>query len=168
MDQANGFTLMFDFFARNGEVNRLTLDALNDDLLGFEDESGGFSIGQHLADMLSVRYDRLEQVSPAHSKAIDDPTVPDSPTWLRADTVAGVRADFDACDAAVVAAVRDAIREGRAFEPWYASHPAALLQHCIVHDAHHRGQIAALVRRSGRSRDERDALEDRSWALWRA
>jgi uncharacterized damage-inducible protein DinB len=39
--------------------------------------------------------------------------------------------------------------------------------HCLVHDAHHRGQIMALLRQSGRSAEERALLEDATWPIWR-
>ena len=64
-------------------------------------------------------------------------------------------------------AVLDALAEGRGFEGYYGSHPAHLIQHCIVHDSHHRGQVLALLRQAGRPEDQRMALEDASWAIWR-
>lgn len=160
-------TLAFDAFDRNARVNAATLDDLTDDLLSFSDDTGGFGIGQHLADMVSFRRDWLSRVAPAYAERVDDPTDMAHPSWLRARTIAELRTDFDAGDAALRAAVADHVTDGTAFEPVYRSHPAALLLHCVVHDAHHRGQIAALVRRSGRSEERRHALEGRTWAVWR-
>lgn len=37
----------------------------------------------------------------------------------------------------------------------------------IVHDAHHRGQIMALLRQSGRGAEERERLEQATWPIWR-
>jgi uncharacterized damage-inducible protein DinB len=160
-------TLAFDAFDRNARVNTATLDDLTDDLLGFPDDTGGFGVGQHLADMVSFRHDWLSRVAPAYAERLRDPTDAEHPTWLRARTIAELRADFDAGDAALRAAVADHVADGTAFEGVYESHPAALLLHCVVHDAHHRGQIAALVRRSGRSEERRHALEGRTWSVWR-
>jgi uncharacterized damage-inducible protein DinB len=161
-------SLAFDAFDRNARVNAATLAELNDELLLFPDDTGGYRIGQHLADMVSFRRDWLGRVAPAYAERIDDPTDPARPTWLRARTVRELAQDFDAGDAALRAAVADHLAERRPFVGAYASHPAALLMHCIVHDAHHRGQIATLVRRSGRSEERRHALEERTWSIWRA
>ncbi len=160
-------SLLFDAFDRNAHVNAATLDDLSDELLTFEDETGGFSVGQHLADMVSFRHEWLRRVASGHAARIPDPIDPDHPTWLRARTATDLKADFDAGDAAMRAAVAEAVADRRAFEGVYVSHPAALLLHCIVHDAHHRGQIAALVRRSGRSEERRHVLEERTWSVWR-
>ena len=64
-----------------------------------------------------------------------------------------------------------ALDEGRSFpDPWhegtYQSSPAHFLQHTIVHDSHHRGQIMALLRAGGHTPEEMDAL-DQHWAIWR-
>ena len=160
-------SLVVDAFDRNARVNAATLDDLGDDLLTFEDDTGGFSVGQHLADMVSFRRGKLNQVASEYAARIPDPIDLDHPTWLRARTVADLKDDFAAGDAAMRAAVTEAVAERRAFEGVYSSHPAALLLHCIVHDAHHRGQIAALVRRSGRSEERRHELEERTWSVWR-
>lgn len=160
-------SLAFDAFDRNARVNAATLDDLTDDLLAFPDDTGGFGLGQHLADMVSFRRDWLSHVAPAYAERVPDPTDTDHPTWLRARTITELRADFDAGDAALRAAVADHVADGTPFEGAYESHPAALLLHCVVHDAHHRGQIAALVRRSGRSEERRHALENRTWSVWR-
>lgn len=159
--------LAFDAFDRNARVNAATLDDLTDELLVFRDDAGGFGIGQHLADMVSFRREWLSRVAPAYAERIADPTDPDHSTWLRARTIAELRSDFGAGDDALRAAVADHVAGGTAFERVYESHPAALLLHCIVHDAHHRGQIAALVRRSGRTEERRRALENRTWSVWR-
>ncbi|MEX2501538.1 MAG: DinB family protein [Trueperaceae bacterium] len=159
--------LVLDAFDRNGRVNRATLAALDMEILRYDDGLGGFSVAQHLADMVSFRREWLARVSPQHAERVRDPLDMTANTWLRAGDMNDLQADFVAGDAAVRDAVNDAVREGRAFQDAYASHPAALLQHCIVHDAHHRGQIAALVRQSGRSEAERSRLEEATWAIWR-
>ncbi|MFO7609968.1 MAG: DinB family protein, partial [Candidatus Krumholzibacteriia bacterium] len=78
-----------------------------------------------------------------------------------------LQAAFDAGDAAVRDAVLDAVRDGRRFEGAYESHPAQLMVHCVVHDAHHRGQILALLRQAGRGAEERERLEEATWPIWR-
>lgn len=160
--------LVLDAFDRNARVNAATIDDLSDELLGYSDDPGGYLIGQHLADMLDLREGKLAQVAPEHASPLESATHADRPTWLRATTVAEVARDFARWDGALRGAVVSFVDEQRRFEPIYRSHPATLLLHCIVHDAHHRGQIAALVRRSGQSQERRSALEDRTWSIWRS
>jgi len=159
--------LLLEAFDRNARVNRAVLAALDMAVLTFEDGTGGFSIGQHLADIVSFRREWLGTVSPEHAEGVPDPIDMDAPTWLAATSVAALQAHFDAGDAAVRAAVLSAVNERRRFVGAYESHPAQLLVHCIVHDAHHRGQIMALLRQSGRSAEERERLEVATWSIWR-
>ncbi len=159
--------LLLDAFERNARVNRAVLATLDMPVLAFEDGTGGFSIGQHLADIVSFRREWLSTVSPEHAEQVPDPIDVGAPTWLAAASVAELQVHVDAGDAAMRAAVLSAVNEGRRFVGAYASHPAQLLVHCIVHDAHHRGQIMALLRQSGRSAEARERLEETTWPIWR-
>lgn len=158
--------LLLESFDRNARVTRALLDTLTMDDLEYGDGVGGFNIGQHLADIVNFRPSWLKRVSPGHAARVTDVTG-DSPTWLIIESIAELQAAFDEGDAAMRSAVLDAMAAGRGFEGYYESHPAHLIQHCIVHDSHHRGQIAALLRQAGRPEDRRMALEDLSWAIWR-
>lgn len=160
-------THVFEAFERNARVNRAVLATLDMPMLDVDDGVGGFSIGQHLADVVSFRRSWLERVAPDHAARVPDPIDMNSPTWLAASTIAELQAAFDVGDAAVRAAVLDAASAGRRFEGVYETHPAHLMLHCIVHDAHHRGQIMALLRQSGRSAQERERLEEATWPIWR-
>lgn len=132
-----------------------------------EDGVGGFSIGQHMVDMVSFRRSWLTTVSPEHAQRVPDPIDMNAPTWLVASSIEELQASFDAGDAAIREAVLDAVRDGRGFEGAYEWHPAQLMLHCIVHDAHHRGQIMALLRQAGRGDEERERLEQATWPIWR-
>ncbi len=167
MTQPLELELLLEAFDRNARVNRAVLATLDMPVLAFEDGTGGFSIDQHLADIVSFRREWLSTVSPEHAEQVPDPIDMDAPTWLAATSVAELQAHFDAGDAAVRAAVRSAVNEGRRFVGAYASNPAQLLVHCIVHDAHHRGQVMALLRQSGRSAEVRERLEVATWSIWR-
>lgn len=159
--------LVVEAFDRNARVNRAVLATLDMALLDVEDGVGGFSIGQHLADVVSFRRSWLSKVAPEYAQRVPDPIDMHAPTWLAATSIAELQASFDAGDAAVREAVVDAVAAGRRFEAAYVSHPAQLMVHCIVHDAHHRGQIMALLRQAGRSEVERERLEEATWPIWR-
>lgn len=156
--------LLLESFSRNGRVNLAVLDALSADDLALKDGEGGNSVGELLAHMAGFRRGWLENISPAHAEGL---------TKVQADADAPtLGAAFSAGDAAALKAVQDALTEGRAFaDPWkegaYASNPAHFLQHTIVHDSHHRGQIASLLRRSGWPEERLEQLEEATWPIWR-
>jgi uncharacterized damage-inducible protein DinB len=159
--------LVFEAFDRNAEVNRATLATLDMQALNHSDGVGGYSVGQHLADIVGFRREKIEAVAPAYAERVPDVIDVKAPTWLAVASIEELQAAFDAGDAAMRDAVQAAVEAGRRFEALYASHPAHLIVHCIVHDAHHRGQILALLRQAGRSADDRNRLEDESWSIWR-
>lgn len=158
---------VLEAFDRNAQVNRAVLATLGMRDLDHGDGVGGFTVGQHLADIVGFRSDWLSRVSPEHAARLDDPTDVDAPNWLRASSIDELQAAFEAGDAAIRDAVLSAVAAGRSFSAAYASHPAQFIVHCIVHDAHHRGQILALLRQAGRPAEARDALERATWPIWR-
>lgn len=159
--------IVFESFDRNARVTRALLSTLSMEDLYYSDGVGGFSIGQHLADIVNFRPTWLSRVSPQHAQKVQDVTADDAPNWLNVNSIAELQAAFDAGDAAVKEAVLSAVEEGRDFDGFYETHPAHLIQHTIVHDSHHRGQILALLRQSGRPADIRETLENETWAMWR-
>ena len=164
----SGIDLALESFDRNGRVNRSVLASLNMPDLGHDDGAGGWNIGQLLAEMAEFRYGWLTRISPQHAEAV--PSVVDaneSGFWLTAKSIEELQQAFDAGDAAVREAVVSAVNEGRKFVGAYESHPAHFLQHTIVHDSHHRGQIMTLLRQAGRPAEERDKLEGATWPIWR-
>lgn len=166
MDIPEILRIPLESFERNARVNRVTLATITSEDLTYGDGVGGFNIGQHLADIVNFRPDWLESVAPEYAAKIPS-IVGDTPTWLTTSDIAEIQSAFDAGDAAMRDAVVSAVREGRSFEKVYTSHPAHLIQHCIVHDSHHRGQILALLRQAGRTAEAREALERASWPIWR-
>ena len=156
--------LLLESFARNGRVNAALLDALTPPDLALEDASKGNGVGELLTHMAGFRRGWLENISPPHAEGL-------SKVEQDAD-LDTLRSTFAAGDAAALKAVQDALSEGRAFDdPWkegaYASNPAHFLQHTIVHDSHHRGQIATLLRQSGWTKEQLEALEEATWPVWR-
>ncbi len=168
MDHAADPGLAFDAFDRNAEVNAALLDALADADLHVPDARGGWTIGQHLGHLAEFRYGWLSHIAPAHAEGI--PSVVEGGETdfvLTAVTVAELAAAFWAGDAAARAAVRERLAAGGSFERVYTSHPSAFLLHTVVHDAHHRGQVLALLRAAGRSQAWLDAVDDATWPVWK-
>lgn len=159
--------IVFESFDRNARVTRKLLETLDMNVLLYDDGMGGFNIGNHLADIVSFRKDWLERVSPKHAQQVESVIDESKPTWLGMESIAQLQQGFDSGDRALREAVLSAVTEGRKFKGYYESHPAHLMQHCIVHDSHHRGQILALLRQSGRSADQREQLEKATWPIWR-
>ena len=163
-----GIELVLESFERNGRVNRAILASLKMPDLEQSDGTGGWNIGQLLAEMAEFRYGWLKRVSPEHAESV--PSVADGDEtsfWLTAKSIEELQRAFDAGDAAAREAVVSAVNEGRKFEGAYESHPAHFLQHTIVHDSHHRGQIMTLLRQNGKPGEEREQLEDETWPIWR-
>ncbi|WP_295823613.1 DinB family protein [uncultured Deinococcus sp.] len=168
-------TLLLDSFRRNARVNAAVLAAVKPDEYDLTDGKGGQSVAQILRHMAGFRVGWLWNISREHAMPLLDPTQQDAdgdPMWRWQGKAPDELADaFTEGDAAAVAAVQSALEEGRTFpDPWgegtYQSSPAHFLQHTIVHDSHHRGQIMTLLREGGRTREEMDALDDH-WAIWR-
>ena len=156
--------LLLESFARNGRVNAAMLDALTPPDLALEDAPDGNSVGELLAHMAGFRRGWLENISPPHAEGL-------SKVEQDAD-LDTLWATFASGDTAALAAVQDALAEGRVFDdPWkegaYASNPAHFLQHTIVHDSHHRGQITTLLRQSGWTTERLEKLEEATWPVWR-
>lgn len=161
-------TLVLDAFARNGEVNAALLAALQDADLHVPDTRGGWTVGQHLGHLAEFRHGWLSFIAPAHAVGI--PSVVDGnedAPRLTATTVAELAEAFRVGDAAAEAAVRERLDRHQSFERVYGSHPTAFLVHTVVHDAHHRGQVLALLRAAGRERAWLDAMDDATWSVWR-
>ena len=159
-------TLLHESFRRNGRVNNFLLDALSDADLALSDGRGGWTVGHHLTHLAGFRQGWLSNISPEHAEGLFAPVKGNELPDTRA-----LAAAFQAGDAAALRAVQAALDENRSFpDPWdegtYQSSPAHFLQHVIVHDSHHRGQIMALLRAGGHTPEDMDTL-DHHWAVWR-
>lgn len=111
---------------------------------------------------------RLSRISPAHASPLAPliVSVGDDDLEPSVSTIEEFSNGFRDGDAAALAAVQAAIGEGREFERVYQSHPANFLP-LMIHDAHHRGQVMSLLRRSGRTAEEMGILDDATWPIWR-
>lgn len=168
MDHPADSGLVLEAFDRNAEVNTALLDALTDADLHVPDGRGGWTVGQHLGHLAEFRHGWLSHIAPTYAEAI--PSVVEGGETdfvLTAATVVELAEAFRAGDDAARAAVHDLLAAGRSFERVYTSHPAAFLLHTVVHDAHHRGQVLALLRAAGRSQGWLDAVDDATWSVWR-
>lgn len=168
MTQHSQFDLLLESFGRNGRVNNVVLNAVSESDLTFTDGQGGWSIGQHLGHFVGFRDQWLSVVSPEHAREVPAVLEGDGQNFqLSVTSVAELARAFSLGDAAVKAAVLAALSEERAFSGAYESHPAHFLQHVLIHDAHHRGQVISLLRKSGRTPEEMAALEAATWPIWR-
>ena len=165
--------LLLESVRRNGRVNAAVLESLSDDDLDLSDGRGGWTVGQHLGHLANFRKDWLSNISPPHAAELPDVLRrAESGFELTTRDLGELATAFTAGDEAAIRAVRDALQEDRAFDdPWnegaYQSHPAHFLQHIVVHDSHHRGQIMSLLRRGGRSPEQMSELEEATWPTWR-
>ena len=167
MTQRTDLGLLLESFARNGRVNEAVLNTIAEADLTLVDGQGGWSIGQHLGHLAEFRYGWLNFISPQHAKNIPSVVEGDAQDFhLTAQSLDELKGAFAAGDVAALEAVTSALEENRSFERAYKSHPAHFLQHIIVHDAHHRGQILNLLRRGGWTREQLGALDDATWSIW--
>ncbi len=157
--------LVLESFARNGRVNAALLGHLSEADLKVSDHQGGMSVVEQLAHMAGFRKDWLSEISPAHADALDFELGPNNTLVTR--DLGELKRAFTESDAAVLSAVQAALSEGRSFEGQYESHPVHFLQHTLVHDAHHRGQLMTLLRQGGHTAEQMAALERASWPIWR-
>ena len=167
MSQNPELRLLLESFGRNAQVNNAVLNALTEADLALSDGQGGWNIGQHLGHLAEFRYGWLSFISSSHAKDIPSVVEGDANGFdLTTQDLDDIKQAFTAGDAAALEAVMGALGENRAFTGAYKSHPAHFLQHIIVHDSHHRGQIMSLLRRGGWTREHLSALEDATWTVW--
>ena len=165
-------SLLLESFRRNGRVNQTLLDALTPADLDLSDGKGGWTLGKHLGHLADFRPGWLSLISPEHAAHLPRATSGDWQHFDLAERDPAKLADaFRLGDEAAVRAVQSALDEDRTFpdpyaEGTYQSNPAHFLQHIIVHDSHHRGQIMALLRQGGRTPEQMNVL-DGHWGIWR-
>ncbi|MFN8509671.1 MAG: DinB family protein [Deinococcaceae bacterium] len=160
--------VLVESFRRNGQVNDVLLGHLTPSDLGYSDQVGGMSIGQHLEHLVGFRKGWLAEVSPEYAKNLSYITLEgDERFWKTTLDLDQLRAAFREGDCAVLDAVLDAYASGQPFADVYTSDPAHFLQHTLVHDAHHRGQVLALLRQNGRTLEHMDEIERATWPIWR-
>ena len=166
MTQNPELALLLESFDRNARVNEAVLSAISESDLTFSDEQGGWNIGQHLGHLAEFRRNWLRFISPPHAENIPSVVENDKNPHLTTQNLDEIKQAFSAGDAAALKAVMSALEENRSFEGAYKSHPAHFLQHIIVHDSHHRGQILSLLRQGGWTREQLGALDDATWTIW--
>lgn len=156
--------LLLESFGRNGRVNVALLDYLSDADLTISDGQGGMSVVELLAHMAGFRKDWLSEISPTHAATLNVELEND---MLTIRDLSELRQALSEGDAAVLASIRSALRDNRKFEGAYESNPAHFMQHALVHDSHHRGQIMTLLRQGGHSAEQMAALNRATWPIWR-
>lgn len=168
MTEHTELELLLESFKRNGRVNKAALNTITKTDLAISDERGGWSIGHHLGHLAEFRYSWLSLISPTHAEDIPSVVDGDEQSFhLTTESLRELEQAFSVGDAAALKAVVSALDEDRSFEGAYQSHPAHFLQHILVHDAHHRGQVLSLLRKGGRTPEQMDALDEATWPIWR-
>jgi uncharacterized damage-inducible protein DinB len=163
--------LLLEAFSRNARVTEFLLNAMSDEDLGRSDGKGGMTIAHMLSHMGISRGGWLADMSPEYAASTKALTG-GKPLWeWHTSDRSSIKAMFKAGDEAAIQAVKAHLASGEPFaDPWkvgtYQSNPAHFLLQNIVHDSHHRGQIIALLRQSGYSKEQLDNLEEH-WDIWR-
>ena len=158
------FDTLLESFSRNGRVNAALLSAITAADLTASDGQGGWNVGQHLGHLAEFRYEWLTLISPEHAAALPSVLEGDEQGFhLTTNDIAVLAGAFSAGDGAALTAVTRALEENMSFKGAYESHPVHFLQHILVHDAHHRGQVVSLLRRSGWPSAQLVALENALW-----
>lgn len=163
--------LLLESFSRNARVNEFLLNAMTDEDLALSDGKDGMTVAQMLSHMGISRGGWLADMSPQYATSTKALTN-GKPIWeWHTSDRLGIKAMFKAGDEAAIQAVQAHLASGEPFaDPWnvgtYQSNPALFLLQNIVHDSHHRGQMIALLRQSGYSREQLDKLEEH-WDIWR-
>ena len=161
--------ILLESFRRGGRVNAAMMDAITDADLNPDDGQGGWNVGQHIGHIAEFRYGWLTRISPPHAEELFDLLDgTEEKFWLISRDLGRIREAFDQGDAAALEAVQSAYVKGRNFTVAYTSDPAHFLQHIIVHDSHHWGQIITLLRRNGWTKERLEELEEATWPVWRA
>lgn len=126
----------------------------------------GWALDAHLAHMHGVRRFFLSQVSPEHAAGLPRATSDDQGTPL--PDLTAIKACLTASEAAVRAAVRDAIVKGgpMASEHVTYDNPVVFLQHMVWHDGWHVGLIFLALRLNGQEPPE-EWEEPNVWGQWR-
>ncbi|WP_019011309.1 DinB family protein [Deinococcus aquatilis] len=166
---------LLESFHRNARVNEVLFEALAPGDFVLSDGLGGWTVERHLRHMARFRSGWLWNIAREYAHPLFDHTQQDAEgdsQWRWQDSPPGELTDaLVAGDRAAVQAVQAHLASGEPFvnssrEAAYLSSPAHFLQHTIVHDSHHRGQVMALLRQGGRTKGQMDEL-DEHWAIWR-
>ncbi|GEM47996.1 DinB family protein [Deinococcus cellulosilyticus] len=162
----NAEQVVLESFSRNARVNRSLLGALTSEHLNLRDPAGGWTIGQHLCDMIDFRRGWMETIAPEQTEKVTYlHTMLDERTFgPRTQNLQEIQQILDQADQVAVEAVQEKLSADAGFQKVYESHPLMFLQHALVHDAHHRGQILMVLRMNGVPWTESDGP---MWAPWR-
>ncbi|GGJ20477.1 DinB family protein [Deinococcus roseus] len=151
---------------RNKQVNASLLGALTAEKLDLRDPAGGWTIGQHLCDLVDFRRGWMETIAPEHAEKVAylHQVLEDRGFDVSTHDVQEIQQILQQADQVSEQAVQEKLDQNSGFEKVYESHPLMFLQHAMVHDAHHRGQILMVLRMNGVAWTESDGP---MWAPWR-
>lgn len=149
-------------WAANGRVNGALLAHLTPEMLGAQTPGGGYTVAQHLAEILGTPQFWGARFDKDRMAGLPDPVLeydPDTGVFT-AETDLSRLADIKRqTEAAALGAAEAAAN--MAGSP-HAT-PDAYLIHMMVHDAHHRGQVMLALKTNGHPLPD----ETKMWGPWK-
>lgn len=150
--------LVQDAWSVNDEMNRVLLAALTPELLRLRTPDGAWSIAGTLAHLAASKKWWMSHLDPEGAQRLPDLARKVGGEHVPETDLTILRAVFEETSRTLLEAAERAADPGAL--P-YASIDKFLL-HMVVHDAHHRGQIAVVLRAAGHRPPEDDEL----WGPW--
>lgn len=152
----------------NLKVNMALLEHLTPEMLGARTPGGGYSVAQHLAEIVgTTKYwgSRLDEARlgglPDLYTIREDLDEGDIEAFVPETDLARIREVLLETAAAAQEAAANAPAGFTGDLPH--SSPDAFLIHMMVHDAHHRGQVLLALKTSGHPLPDEDAM----WVPWK-
>lgn len=143
----------------NLRINRALLDHLEPELLSAQTPGGGFTVAQHLAEIVDAVKGWGTRFDQGRLAPLPDLYDPKAETFVAETDLARIVEVMEQTYEAALEAAEAAREMG---DSPHAS-PDAYLIHMMVHDAHHRGQILLALKTNGQPLPD----EDRMWGPWK-
>ena len=143
----------------NGRVNNVLLEHLTSDMVAAQTPGGGWSVAQHIAEIVAtpkhfgIRFDK------AGLEPLPDLYDPEAEGFVAETDLGRIRKVARQTADAVLEAAETAENKG---ELPHSSLDAYLI-HMMVHDAHHRGQILLALKTNGYDLPDENSM----WLPWK-
>lgn len=150
-----------DLWHANDQVNHNLLQHLRQDMMSAQTPGGGMTVAEHLAELAGTTEFWVSRLAGEHLR--DTPRLYDvvNDEIIAYTDLELFRERLPISREAVFEAA-DAVPEGQTGEVPHLS-ADAVLQHMIVHDSHHRGQLLLALKTNGYPLPSEEAM----WLPWR-